>query len=305
MPTPKEEIPETKEKTVVDIPPEINEPNLTITKETQIEEIQQEIKETTKEYHEKCASILNHYVNDEGKVNYQGLRRKRLEIIDLINDFKKLDPNEYNVWSKEDKIAFWINAYNINLLKIIVDNYPIKSYRMYHVLPNWGPDSVRHIDKRVGGIKNQKFIIMEEEFTLQEIEKRFFRKEFNDPRIFLAVSYYATTSGPPLRNEPYTGKKLNKQLDEQAKKFLLSKYGLNIDREQKTVYISAIFDDNQFGSEFLKKFETNKKFKDQSPVNRAILNFCINYLTQNQINYLETQRYKIKFLFFDWSLNGQ
>jgi hypothetical protein len=176
---------------------------------------------------------------------------------------------------------------------------------MYHVLPNWGPDSVRHIDKRVGGIKNQKFIIMEEEFTLQEIEKRFFRKEFNDPRIFLAISYYATTSGPPLRNEPYTGKKLNKQLDEQAKKFLLSKYGLNIDREQKTVYISAIFDDNQFGSEFLKKFETNKKFKDQSPVNRAILNFCINYLTQNQINYLETQRYKIKFLFFDWSLNGQ
>ncbi|MHC4271206.1 MAG: hypothetical protein ACYST2_02695, partial [Planctomycetota bacterium] len=116
MPTPKEEMPETKEKTVVDIPPEINEPNLTITKETQIEETQLETKNNAEEYYEKCDSILSHYVNDEGKVNYPGLRRKRLEIIDLLNDFKKLDPNEYNAWPKEDKIAFWVNTYNISLL---------------------------------------------------------------------------------------------------------------------------------------------------------------------------------------------
>ncbi|MHC4293182.1 MAG: DUF547 domain-containing protein [Planctomycetota bacterium] len=287
----------------IDEPAEINEPNLIIPKETPITELQQ-IKRPASDFHHKCTPILNSYISEEGKVNYPGLRRKRLELIDLLKEFKQLEPKEFNDWPDEEKIAFWINAYNINLLKIIVDNYPIQSYRMLHVLPTWGPDSVRHIDKRIQGINNQKFIIMEEEFTLKEIEQRFFRKEFNDPRIFFAISYYATTSGPPLRNEPYTGKRLNDQLDEQVKKFLTSKHGSKIDREEKMVYISSLFDDNQFGDEFIKKFETDKKFKDQSPVNRAVLNFFINYLPQNQIDYLETQRYKVKYLFFDWNLNG-
>ncbi|MHC4466796.1 MAG: DUF547 domain-containing protein [Planctomycetota bacterium] len=299
VPDPDDQVPD------IDEPAEINEPNLIIPREIPITQPQQIIKRSTSDFHNICASILKNYINEEGKVNYPGLRRKRLELIDLLKEFKKLEPKEYNDWPKEEKIAFWINAYNINLLKIIVDNYPIQSYRMLHILPTWGPDSVRHIDKRIQGIKNQKFIIMEEEFTLDEIEKRLFKTEFDDPRIFFAVSFYATTSGPPFRNEPYTGKKLNEQLDEQVKKFLLSKHGLKIDREEKIVYISSLFDEQQFGKEFLKKYETNKKFKDQSPVNRAVLNFCINYLTQNQINYLETQRYKIKFIFFDWNLNGQ
>ncbi|MHC4844077.1 MAG: DUF547 domain-containing protein, partial [Planctomycetota bacterium] len=129
------------------------------------------------EQSKKYASVLNNFVNDEGKVSYFRLRPKRLELIEILDILKNLDPKEYNKWTKEDKIAFWINAYNINMLKIIIDNYPIDSYRMFHVLPSWGPDSVRHIDKKIEGIKNQKFIIMEEEFTLDTIEQRYFRTE--------------------------------------------------------------------------------------------------------------------------------
>ncbi|MHC4266023.1 MAG: DUF547 domain-containing protein, partial [Planctomycetota bacterium] len=214
-------------------------------------------------------------------------------------------PNEYESWQNEEKIAFWINAYNTALMKIIVENYPIESYRMYHVLPSWGPYSVRHIDKRINGIKKQKFYIVDEEFTLDEIEKRLFKTEFDDPRIFFAISFYATTDGPLLRNEPYTGKLLNKQLDEQVKNFLYGKHGFKIDKEENAIYISALFGDNEFGKEIMKKYKTNKKFKDHPPVTRAVLNFISNYLPSNQVDYLETQRYKVKFLTFDWNLNSQ
>jgi len=257
------------------------------------------------ELNKKYAALLKQFVNEEGKVDYHQLRRKRLQLIKIQNILRNFDSEEYKTLTKEEKIAFWINAYNINLLMIIVENYPIESYRLLHVLPTWGPDSVRHINRRINGIENQKFYVMEEEFTLKLIEKRFFETEFNDPRIFLAVSYYATMGGPPLRNEPYNGKKLDNQLDDQAKKYISGEYGFKIDSDENIVYLSPLFTEKQFGEEFSKKYATEKKFKDQPPVIRAVLNFCTNYLQQNQIYFLETQVYNVKFMPLNWNLNEQ
>ena len=137
------------------------------------------VKPTTKvSFHDKCAGILNEFVNDKGMVNYEMLRRNRPELNKLLDNFAKLDPKEYKSWPKEDKIAFWINAYNIKMLKVIIDNYPIESTRILRIL--WGPYSIRHIDKNIGGIWKSKLIVMGEEFTLLEIEQRFFHKELDD-----------------------------------------------------------------------------------------------------------------------------
>src|SRR4030042_1913776 len=210
-------------------------------------------------FHNKCAGILKNYVDDKGMVNYKMLKRKKLEFSRLLNKFAKLDPNEYNAWSKEDKIAFWLNAYNIKMLEIIVDNYPIESSRILRVL--WGPYSIRHIE---GIWDKYKFTVMDEEFTLKEVEQRFFRKEFNEPRIFFAISY-ASLSSPPLRNEPYYGYRLYEQLDDQAKKFLSSPIAFRLDREKQMVHLSAIFHPTWYGEEFVNKYGTDKKFKDQPP----------------------------------------
>lgn len=257
-------------------------------------------------FHDKCASILSSFVDDKGMVDYRKLKLKRLKLKQLLGEFAKLNRNEYNSWPREDKIAFWINAYNLQMLKIIIDNYPIKSYRWLQFLPGWEPDSIRHINKRIkhtGGIKKQKFKVMEDEvFTLLEIEQRFFRKEFNEPRVFFALSY-ATLSSPPLRNEPYYGSKLNKQLDDQAKKFLSNPLAFKIDRKKQRVYLSAILQPNSFGSEFIAKFRTNKKFKDQQPVVRAVLNFLSNYISEQDKRFLEVENYSIEYMKPDWRLN--
>ncbi len=252
---------------------------------------------TTVSFSDKCAIILESYVNDEGMVDYKTLKRKKLQLYQLLDEFAKLGPNVYDSWSKEDKIAFWLNAYNIKMLDIIVNNYPIESSRILRVL--WGPYSIRHIK----GIWDQnKFIVMNEEFTLKEIEQRFFRKEFDEPRVFFAISY-ASFSSPSLRNEPYYGKQLYKQLDDQARKFLSSPLAFKIDRRKKIVHLSTIFHSTWFGKEFVSKYGTDKKFKDQPPHIRAVLNFATKYIPKQDVFFLETENYSVKYLTYNWTLN--
>jgi len=253
-------------------------------------------------FHDKCAGILNTFVNNKGMVNYKKLRYKKPDLNKLLDEFAKLDSNEYNAWPKEDKIAFWLNAYNIKMLKIIVDNYPIKSYRLLRPFPGWGPNSIRHINKRIGGIGKQKFIVMGEEFTLLKVEQRFFRKQFDEPRLFFAICD-ASLSSPPLRKEPYRGEELDKQLEDQVKRFLSSPQGFRIDKKTHTVYLSAILQASWFGREFTSKYGTNKMFKDHEPVTRAVLNFISKYVSKESVSFLEVENYTVKYIKYDWRLN--
>jgi hypothetical protein len=247
-------------------------------------------------FHDKCADILKNYVNDKGMVNYKSLRHKRPELKNLLDEFANLDPNEYNRWPKEDKIAFWINAYNIQMLKIIIDNYPIQGSRFLN--PIYGPTSIRHIK---GIWTDYKLIVMDEEFTLVKVDQRFLTKEFAEPMVFFAISL-ASLSGPPLRNEPYYGHKLYQQLEDQTKRFLSNPLLFSIDRENKKVYLSAILQPSWRGKEFISKFGTDKKFKDQEPETRAVLNFISKYLPRQDVDFLEVENYSIKYR-YDWTLN--
>jgi len=248
-------------------------------------------------FHDKCADILNSFVDRNGLVDYTLLRRKRLELRKLLNEFDDLDPYEYNSWPKPDKIAFWINAYNIQMLNIIIENYPIQASRFLSLI--YGPYSIRHIK---GIWTDYKFMVMDEEFTLREIQQRFFHKQFDEPRVFLALTN-ASPSSPILRNEPYYGHKLEEQLADQTKRFLSSPQGFKIDRKNQIVYLSAIFQPSWYGKEFISKFATDKKFKDQDPATRAVLNFITNYISDWDVSFLEVGNYTVKYIKYDWTIN--
>lgn len=248
-------------------------------------------------FHDKCADILKNHVDDKGRVDYKGLKQKKLDLKKLLDEFAKLDPDEYNSWPREDKIALWLNAYNIQMLKIIVDNYPIESSRVLRIF--WGPNSIRHIK---GIWDKYKLIVMDEEFTLSEIDRRFFHREFDEPRIFFAVSH-ASFSSPPLRSEPYYGQKLYRQLDDQIKKFLSSPLAFRIDRKSQIVYLSAVLQPTWYGKEFIRSYGTDKKFKDRQPPTRAVLNFLTNYISGQDVSFLELENYSVEYIKYDWMLN--
>jgi hypothetical protein len=257
------------------------------------------INSTATRLFDQVTAFLKKYVNQDGMVDYKALSHKKMEMVKLLEQFRKLDRNEYNSWSKDDKLAFWINAYNLNFIKIIVDNYPIESNRMLRLF--WPPNSIKHIN---GIWDEHKFIITNEEFTLQEIDQRFLQKEFNEPLAFFAISY-ASVSGPPLRNEAYRGRNLSTQFDDQVKKFLAGQNAFKIDRENRMVYVSSILKSTWYGNQFIAKYGTDLKFKQQEPAVRAILNFLTNYISPQDVDYLETGNYTVEFLRYDWTLNDR
>jgi hypothetical protein len=249
-------------------------------------------------FHDKCAGILDRFVNDEGMVDYKGLREESIKLRVLLEEFNNLDPSVYRSWPREDKIAFWINTYNLHKLKVVSVNYPIQSSsRFLRVL--WGPTDLRHIEDK---ITLYKFLVMDEEFTFKRIENHFFRGEFDEPRVLLAISD-ACISSPPLRKEPYYGYKLNEQLDDQARKFLSDPRAFKVERQRNRVCLSAIFEAGRFGREFLKKYAIDRKFKDHPPVTRAVLNFITGYVSSRDVSFLEKGNYSVKFMRYDWQIN--
>jgi hypothetical protein len=279
-----------------EIAPSGFEPNDTVPVKVESDELQA-VQATY--FHDKCSDILSEFVNDYGMVDYQGLRRKRLELRALLREFDTLDPREYESWTKEDKIAFWINVYNLQKLSVVTDNYPIQPSSRILTIFYRGTNSIRHIEEKIA---SHKFLVMDEEFTFAAIEKRFFRGEFDDPRIFFALSY-ACLSSPPLRNEPYYGHNLSEKLDEQVERFLSSPLAFSIDREKQKVYLSALFQSSWYGRDFIKKFAIDRKFKDHPSETRAVLNFITNYISREDVNFLETGNYTIKYMTFDWTIN--
>jgi len=243
------------------------------------------------------AEMLKTHVHEDGRVDYGALRRRRLDLKPLLMKLGDLDPNAYQKWPREEKLAFWINAYNLKMLDIITRNYPIQS--SWWLRLTWPPDDLRHIQ---GIWTDFKLVVMDEEFTLSEVERRLFRKTFDDPRAYLALTY-ASQSSPILCRQPYQGSDLDRQLDEQVRQFLSSPRGVQIDRRGLVVRLSALFKPTWRGKEFVRRYGTDKKFKTCDPETRAVLNFLSGYLPRDDVYFLEVENYTIEYMNFDWRLN--
>jgi len=308
---PQPEVVEPEEAQSEAIEPEEIEPEELEAEETETEVIEPETTELQAEsemepewkgltgkpaFYDKCEHVFSTYVDEEGMVDYRTLRRKRAELIDAAREFNNVHPAEKMSWSQNEKIAFWINAHNIFTVKLIIDNYPIQP-RWYMI--NYPDISIMQI---IGGRDKKYFKVMGMEYTLREIEREILLERFKDPRIFFALSY-ASIGGAFLRNEAYRPEKLDEQLDEQVKKFLSSPQGMKIDRTKKIVFLSDIF--NWYKKVFVEKYGSIKKFRDREPDIRAYLNFIINYASGDDIGYLKSNNYAIRFQLYDWHLNEQ
>ena len=153
-------------------------------------------------------SLLKKYVNEEGYVNYKGFLKDSVQFNSYLDLLSRNHPNEKN-WSKEERLAYWINAYNAFTIKLICNYYPVKSIK-----------DIKSGIPFVSDTWTISFIKIEgKTYNLNDIEHGIIRPKFNDPRIHFAVNC-ASKGCPPLRNEAYMASKLNAQLDEQAKSFI-------------------------------------------------------------------------------------
>ena len=164
-------------------------------------------------------TFLQKYVDDKGKVNYAKINTNKVDLDKVVARFEALKPKEN--WSKNEKLAYWINAYNAFSIKLIIDHYPLKS--------------ILDIDKAW----KINFINIEgSKISLDDIDYRILKK-LNDPRIHFAINC-ASYSCPSLKNRAFYPDTIENELEDAAFTFLN-----DLERNQitkKEAKISKLFD---------------------------------------------------------------
>ncbi|MDY6802657.1 MAG: DUF547 domain-containing protein [Cyanobacteriota bacterium] len=233
--------------------------------------------------YDKYAIVLSQYVNDRGLVNYAELKQNRQNLDEFNAAIGAVSPAAYQSWTDNAKIAFLINAYNSLTLESIIDNYPTKSIR------------------NIPGVwKIRKFNVAGQQITLDHIEHQILRKEFDQPKIHVAL-VCAANSCPFLRREPFTAEKLEAQLDDQSQTFLAQTNNFRIDRPNNRVYLSSIF--KWFGEDFEPTYGQSENIPGLNNKETAVINYVNQYLSPEERQYLMQGGYDVKYSNYDWSLN--
>lgn len=194
---------------------------------------------TTPPSHQIWDQLVKAHVKPSGLVDYKGFIKDKAKLEQYLKLISENAPDR-KTWSKNQQLAYWINAYNAFTVKLIVDNYPTQSIR------DLGPKLKIPLIKDVWHYKF--FKIGGVESSLDEIEHSILRKEFDEPRIHFAVNC-ASVSCPPLLNEAFMAEKLEGQLQKVAVAFINDPTRNKITPDK--VQISSIF--SWFQGDFTKK----------------------------------------------------
>jgi hypothetical protein len=242
------------------------------------------------------ADVLTSCVDDAGLVDYGALKADRAGLDRFARQVADLEPAVYEKWSDNEKIAFWINAYNALTLKAVIDHYPIRpGFSGPLIYPK---ESVRQVPGFWGGIT---FPVMGRQMTLDAMED-LLRRQFRDPRVHMALTC-AAMGGPKLRAAPYTGTGLDEQFADQTRRFVTDHQALRINQERSHVALSAVM--QWFGEDFVERYGTSMEYVGHGASERAILHYLSPYLGEQDRAYLEHGDYEVKYLPFDWALNAQ
>lgn len=124
--------------------------------------------------------------------------------------------------TRSEKLAFYINAYNIAAIRKVLEKYPSGSIR----------------EAGDGVWKQDAITLAGKAISLDAIEHKILRP-LGDARMHFAI-VCASLSCPDLRREAYTAAKLSAQLEDQTRRFLGNPTkGLRV--EGNRVFQSAIF----------------------------------------------------------------
>lgn len=229
--------------------------------------------------HEDLTSVLGEFVqmeNNRTVVDYASLK-DRSEILDrYLTSLEKVSRAEFNTFTKDQQLAFLINAYNGFTLKLIISHYPVSSIRKIGGIT--GPWRVKFFD------------LLGEKRHLDDVEHNMIRKMFQEPRIHFAVNC-ASRGCPDLAKTAYEASTLDAQLEDAALTFLSDPALNRLSGDGKRLEVSSIF--NWFKKDFV-------------TASGSLQKFLVKYvpLSEEQKTKVLSGETGLEYLDYDWSLNG-
>ncbi len=186
--------------------------------------------------HSAFDRLLRAHVTARGLVDYDAFARSP-EFRGYLEALERVDADRLPA---EARLALWINAYNAYTIELVNRHGERRS--------------IRNINRTLGFIKGKGpwsepiARVAGRTYTLDQLEHEIIRKRFREPRIHFAL-VCAAMGCPPLRREAYTAARLDEQLDDQARTFLLRSPTKNrVDAALGVAYLSPIFD--WYGEDF-------------------------------------------------------
>lgn len=197
----------------------------------------------------KYNDFLKDHVSNKGVVDYDKVIKNMDDLSEITKSFSKISPNAS--WSQSEYKAFWINLYNANLIKILAENYPIKSITYIE-------DYLKKDNVEFNGTK----------ISLDFIKDEIIRK-IDDPRVHFAL-FTTAISSPILSREAYSMDNVEVELNFATMNFLndetKNKIGPKYCKVSKIFfwYIKDFGGDKQSVIEFIKNY--NKEITINSSI---------------------------------------
>jgi Protein of unknown function, DUF547 len=221
--------------------------------------------------HEIWDGLLKKHVAADGFVDYKGFIRDSAALNAYTKLLSSAHPNDKN-WSRNEQMAYWINAYNAFTVQLVTRHYPVESIK-----------DIKRGVPFVNTVWDLKFIKIEGyTYDLNNIEHNILRPVFKDARVHCAVNC-ASYSCPPLRAEAYTAVRLDEQLTDGVRNFLKDTLRNKITTERAEI------------SEIFKWFKGD--FEESEGSVRAFLKkyASVNITDQTDVSYID----------YNWSLNDR
>jgi uncharacterized protein DUF547 len=233
--------------------------------------------------------LLDMYVRD-GEVYYRALKVDRRKLDSYVTG---LAGASIDKMSREERVAFWLNAYNAIVLQTVVDHYPIQGHA-----PQYPARSLRQVP---GAFERLPHRVAGRTLTLDQIELTVL-PEFHDPRVYLALGR-GSEGGGRLRSEAYAAPRIEAQLTEVAGECAARPQCFETDAAANKVTVSAIFSwrDKEFAAAYADRAAA--VFAGRSPIERAVVALVQPRLLTSEKEFLEKNTFQLAYRPFDWRLN--
>jgi hypothetical protein len=213
----------------------------------------------------------------EGLVDYHGLAGDRNDLDLYLAQLERTSPYDLELASRETRLAFWINAYNACVLRLVVDHYPVTDP---------GARSVTSVRQIPNAWTRQFCRVAQRDRSLDGIAHGILRP-LGEPRVHFTMSC-PSRSCPPLAGEAYRGDRLDAQLDVAVLRFVsdASQYALEAGAPP-TLRVNKLLD----------------WYKEDFGGTGGVVAFLRRFAPPDHVPILEPGRVRVEYFPYDWTLN--
>jgi len=237
--------------------------------------------------HRDLDEVQRRFVNELGRVDYDALAADRTALDRYYRQLSMVSPRSHPALfpTREDELAYWINAYNAAVLVTVLEHHPIDG-----VGDVKAPLALRPLlfgkARYAGFFVFQQVTLGGERMNLLDLENEIIRS-YGEPRIHFAINC-ASIGCPLLPQHAFHPDRLDTELDHEARRFFASREKLRIDHEERVIWLSSIL--SWFRDDF------------GDSLRAFVRRYCS---AERQAELDRAAGYELRFIDYDWGLNRQ